>query len=101
MTDLLCALQCAFDGEPWADDALAEAIGNATAAIDGPDAAEALRLAMRLDQPYSILDVLKVLAEAVDHLEDAHDCDGDGWENRRRCRDAAREIVTALEATGG
>ena len=50
-----------------------------------------------LGTPFPVHEVLRILADGVDHLEDAHDCDGDGWENRRRARDAARNIILGLE----
>lgn len=53
--------------------------------------------ALGLGTPFPVHEVLRILADGVDHLEDAHDCDGDGWENRRRARDAARDIVRGLE----
>ncbi len=56
-----------------------------------------LRSALRLGTPFPAHEVLRILAGAVDHLEDAHDCDADGWEIRRRARDAAREIAARLE----
>jgi len=60
------------------------------------DCAELME-ALRMDQPWSLTSVLKRLADAADHLLDAHDCDAHGYEEVGAARDAARDILRRLD----
>lgn len=46
--------------------------------------------------PYPLLDVLRILADATDHLFREHDCDSQGWEVRKEAAGAAREIIAEV-----
>lgn len=46
--------------------------------------------------PYPLLDVLRILADATDHLFREHDCDSQGWEVRKEAASAAREIIAEV-----
>ena len=61
----------------------------------------AFRAALALDEPYPLHDVLRILADAADHMLNVHSCDADGYETVIASRDAAREILRRLEASGG
>jgi hypothetical protein len=49
-------------------------------------------------QPWSLRDVLARLADAADHLLDAHGCDAHGYEGVIEARDSARTAVAQLAA---
>jgi hypothetical protein len=55
-----------------------------------------LWVALGLDNPWSLTDVLTRLADAADHLLRDHNCDTHGWECIGLARDRAREIVHDL-----
>jgi len=57
-------------------------------------------LRTNMDSPWPLVEVLRRLAVAADHLLDAHDCDDEGNEEVRFAAKSAREIVTALERLG-
>lgn len=48
---------------------------------------------LRLDQPYSLPEVLKGLIEAADILLHKKDYDGHGWERLEYCYRHAKDIV--------
>lgn len=52
---------------------------------------------LRLDQPYSLPEVLKGLIEAADILLHKKDYDGHGWETLEYCYRHAKEIVAEFE----
>ncbi len=54
------------------------------------------REALGFDTSYPVHEVLRLLADAADHLLKAHDCDAHGWEVVGGARDAAREILKRL-----
>lgn len=47
--------------------------------------------------PYPALDVLRILADAADHLLDVHNCDNHGYEVVNAAARAARDIVAKAE----
>ena len=55
-----------------------------------------LWVALGLDNPWPLTEVLTRLADAADHLLRDHDCDTHGWEGIGIARDRAREIVRDL-----
>jgi nucleoside-diphosphate-sugar epimerase len=46
--------------------------------------------------PYPLLDVLRILADAADHLLKDHNCDTHGWEETHEAACAAREIIAEV-----
>jgi len=69
------------------------------AAIARAEQAERQRdvLALNQGRPWALPDVLRRLADAVDHLLHDHDCDGHGYEWIGLARDEARLMLTALD----
>lgn len=57
-------------------------------------------LRTNMDSPWPLVEVLRRLAMAADHLLDAHNCDEEGNEEVRFAAKSAMEIVTALERLG-
>ena len=71
-------------------------IASLTAQLAARDAEVAkLKAGLGLDRTWPLLDVLAKLADGVEHLLDAHDCDGHGWEEYSRAAKEAREIVAS------
>lgn len=67
----------------------------------GRGEAKGWEAAMRMEHPWSLLDVLRVLCLAVDHLLGQHGCDDHGHEETKAARDAGREILEAIARRGG
>jgi hypothetical protein len=57
-------------------------------------------LRTNMDSTWPLVEVLRRLAVASDHLLDVHNCDDEGNEEVRFAARSAREIVTALERLG-
>jgi hypothetical protein len=71
--------------------------------LDAERAARAepgLREALRFDRPWPLTSVLAKLADYADHGLSTHSCDHVGYEGVMQARDAARDILAALEAPG-
>lgn len=71
-------------------------LGNARR--DAHNQAAGRREALRLDHPWPVPSILARLADATDHLLNAHDCDHLGYEAWCAARDAARHTLRALAA---
>ena len=48
------------------------------------------------DQPWPLADVLRRLADAVEHMQQVHGCDRHGYEEDYACIDAGRRYAVAL-----
>lgn len=59
--------------------------------------ARARREALRLDQPWPMVDILSKLVAAVHHLLSVHHCDHHGWEQDKAAVDAAFDAIAALK----
>ncbi len=53
---------------------------------------------LRTGEPWPLVDILRKLADAADHLLTDHDCDAHGWEGVTCARDAARALLAKLES---
>lgn len=56
---------------------------------------------LRMDQPYSLLEILKGLVEASEILFDRYDYDGHGHERLKCCQNHAKEVIMILNYDEG
>ncbi len=56
---------------------------------------------IRIDQPYSLPEVLKALVECADILLHKHGYDGAGWERLEYCYRHGKDIIKLFEGNGG
>lgn len=71
------------------------------AAATAREERDALQSVWAMDTPYPLHDVLRILADAADHLLNDHNCDTHGYETITASRNAAREILRLIRARGG
>lgn len=73
-------------------------IAEAIAAAEGRGQKRGYRAAVLTNgaTPYPLLDVLRILADAADHLLKDHNCDIHGWEETHEAACAAREIIAEV-----
>lgn len=87
--------------DPPNKESLAKFLAQVVADARGRGEAKGWEAAMRMEHPWSLLDVLRVLCLAVDHLLGQHGCDDHGHEETKAARDAGREILEAIARRGG
>jgi len=73
-------------------DAAREAVG--LSPVSAEPLSAFLTRVLALDTPYPLREVLAQLADAAEHLLNAHSCDAHGYEGVALARDAARKMLT-------